>query len=713
MLGLIAIGCGGFFVLPLIVPAVGILTGVSDEASFTIPLLSKAEMEAVDWRIRHANPAPLDPSLVFLSVDPQSVMAEIANEDELKESRALREMTTSYPWPRSVYGLILERLAKAGAKVVIFDFLFPKPGLSDEVFRKAVEQFPDQVILKVNLAGFKVGENQGNASTVAYPTESIIGSTDPNDHRLSNANFWPDPDGIIRKAIYSITPSQAQGRSMIQGESVSLSTAGRVANRVLGHDDLTKEPGLARVFRYAGPPEATFPTHPIYEIFIPKFWERKEMFDKGAYFKDKNVMVGPSGSYFKDVLKTPWGEMNGAEVHLQSLNAALTNSFLRETTGWEELGLIVGAAFLAWLLVFLSPSPSNRFLAGLVISTVFVLVLNWLYDHLNLQVNSTVAPLLAFNCTNLFGLTYEFILERIEKARVRSTFERYVSRNVVREILDKREDFENLLGGQRKPVTILFSDIRGFTTMTESADSAALVERLNEYLTAMVKCVYKTDGTLDKFIGDAVMAVWGNVVSVGVKEDGVHAIDTALEMLRELRRMNEIWVAKGLAKWEIGIGLNHGEVIVGNMGASEKMEFTVIGDPVNLASRLESLTKEYGLELIIGETLATLVRESYHLQSVDLVAVKGKTKPVEVFAVLGPASEVLPEPLAKYQKAFNEGVRLFRAQKFMEALEKFKETEVAKPGDYLSIKVYQPRCIELAENPPGSGWDGVHRMKNK
>jgi adenylate cyclase len=209
------------------------------------------------------------------------------------------------------------------------------------------------------------------------------------------------------------------------------------------------------------------------------------------------------------------------------------------------------------------------------------------------------------------------------------------------------------------------------------------------------------------------MAVWGNVVSTNTARDGERAIETALDMLQELRRMNEKWVASGLAKWNIGIGLNHGEVIVGNMGATDKMEFTVIGDPVNLASRLESLTKEYGLELIIGESLATLVKDKFHLQSVDLVTVKGKTKPVEVFAVLGRSSEALLEPTATYHRVFGEGIELFRAQKFTEALGKFKESEAAKPGDYLSIKVYQPRCIELATNPPGPGWDGVHTMKSK
>lgn len=670
--------------------------------------LGNAELSLQDVLFRMGKRCPRNSDLVFLGVEAQAMHGDLFREEDVAKQPALRGMLQNWPFPRSVWAEVCKRLLGAGAKVVILDYYFPRPGQGDAELKAILEKHPDKIISgslfeKVEISG------QGEALVYGASHESVI--PEKYSPEISAfVNFWVDPvDEVIRHAYYQVTQRQVNGFLKEEGEEVYSSIAAKTAEKLGLAGNLPKEVGVPARIRFTGP-KGIFYSAPLWQIFDSKIW--KLNFKDGEFFKNKIVIVGPAGAIAKDELLTPWGLVPGPELHLNAINAAIHHEFLEETRPWQNALIVIFAAVFAWLSSLFLPSPSVRLLLGLLASAIYLYAVIYFYNTVGFFI-PIVPPLLTLNSINLFGLTYEFILERIEKARVRSTFERYVSRNVVREILDKREDFENLLGGQRKAVTILFSDIRGFTTMTESADSAALVERLNEYLTAMVKCVYKTDGTLDKFIGDAVMAVWGNLVSVGAAQDGERAIDTALEMLRELRRMNEVWVANGLAKWEIGIGLNHGEVIVGNMGATEKMEFTVIGDPVNLASRLESLTKEYGLELVVGENLAALVKDRFHLQSVDLVTVKGKTKPVEVFTVLGKTPGSLPEPLAAYHRSFEEGIRLFRSQKFTEALEKFRESEKARPGDYLSVKVYQARCIELAANPPGPGWDGVHRMKSK
>jgi adenylate cyclase len=313
--------------------------------------------------------------------------------------------------------------------------------------------------------------------------------------------------------------------------------------------------------------------------------------------------------------------------------------------------------------------------------------------------------------SSLVALTYDYFLERVEKHRVRRTLERYVSRDVVKELLDNPQTYFNSLGGVRKPVTILFSDVRGFTTLTESADSAALVKQLNEYFQEMVAHVFAHQGSLDKFIGDAVMAVWGSIVSHGRAQDAKNAVATALAMKRSLRVLNEDWRKRGMLEIAFGIGINHGEVIVGNLGSSEKMEMTVIGDPVNLASRLEGLTKEYHLDLLLGEQMAALVGDTYILRTVEYVQVKGKTKPVDVFTVMGDGAAQtvsLPVWLARYE----DGVKLYRERKFSEAALEFQECLRKQPDDYLS-SMYLKRCQALIENPPDESWNGVFVMTKK
>jgi adenylate cyclase len=332
-------------------------------------------------------------------------------------------------------------------------------------------------------------------------------------------------------------------------------------------------------------------------------------------------------------------------------------------------------------------------------------------QHATLNILLVAIPASALISSSLIALIYDYFLERREKRRVRRTLERYVSKDVVKELLDNPQTFFNALGGVRKPVSILFSDIRGFTTLTESADSHALVKQLNEYFEEMVAHVFSHQGSLDKFIGDAVMAVWGNIVSHGKDTDAHNAVATALAMKQSLKKLNADWKSRGMLELAFGIGINHGEVIVGNLGSSEKMELTVIGDPVNLASRLEGLTKEYHLDLLLGESVAPLVSDTYILRTVDSVQVKGKTKPVDVFTVIGDgAAQTVSTPL--WLARYEEGVRLYRERKFAEGVHAFEECLRRQPTDYLS-EMYLKRCQTLIENPPPESWDGVFVMTKK
>ncbi|MDQ3119412.1 MAG: adenylate/guanylate cyclase domain-containing protein [Verrucomicrobiota bacterium] len=247
----------------------------------------------------------------------------------------------------------------------------------------------------------------------------------------------------------------------------------------------------------------------------------------------------------------------------------------------------------------------------------------------------------------MFGFVCDFAWERIERKRVRLTLERYVSSNVVRELLDRPGEFQQSLGGVVKPTAILFSDIRGYTAISAQTDPHALVSQLNEYLTAMVECVFLYGGTLDKFIGDALMAVWGNVHTDGVRNDTANAVRAALAMREELARLNKSWCARGLQELRIGIAVNQGDVIVGNIGSARRKDFTVIGDAVNISWKLQELTKQFNANVIVSKNVSALLVEDFELQSLGEAIVAGHSEPFEVFSVIG-AIDPAAEPSRKF-----------------------------------------------------------------
>src|SRR5205823_6113437 len=244
-------------------------------------------------------------------------------------------------------------------------------------------------------------------------------------------------------------------------------------------------------------------------------------------------------------------------------------------------------------------------------------------------------PLAELNAAILLGFVADFTAERLDKNRLRSTLERYVSRDLVRAMLDKPNLYEQSLGGSTRPVTILFSDLRGYSMISARSDPHVLVNQLNEYLTAMVECVFRFGGTLDKFIGDAVMAIWGNVHSNGPRNDAIAAVRAALAMRTELAALNKKWRSLGWPELRAGTAINHGKVVVGNIGSPQRMEFTVIGEPVNLSWKLQELTKQLGCDLLVSEEVRNLVAEHFELHSIGRVNIPGMEAPREVFTICG------------------------------------------------------------------------------
>src|ERR1041385_6254173 len=645
--------------------------------------------------------APRD--FVFLGVDQSTLQLPPLSPEEITGNRAFQLMTARpFPWSREVWALLLDRLFGAGARLVVFDLLFYPPNEGDPQFHAALDRYHDKVVLGAN---FEFQENKRQEIT---PNDALIPPPQLLDDRVGYVNFFPDTiDGKTRASIYRMTESQIEGVAPYPSEQVYESLASRALTKI-GHANDVPRDFHGHMIRFTDPD--AFEARPLYEVFDPKLWHAN--YADGAFFKNKIVMVGPSAQVMHDVVDTPMSPATlGPVVHLQAMAAAMGHEFLRPTPEKVELALVAAAGLLAWSLVSFLRKPLLCVGALIVIIATYLGAARLFYDTTGLLL-LTVPVLAALLLSGSFSLGFEYALERLEKVRTRRTLERYVSKNLVKEVLENPDSYYSTLRGARVPVTILFSDLVGFTTLSEKADPEALVAQLNEYLTQMTSVVFSNGGTLDKFIGDAIMAVWGNVRSLGTAQAAKNSGRAALGMRRELKELNQKRRDQGRMGLGMGIGINKGEVIVGNIGSQERMDPTVIGDSVNLASRLEGLTRVYGVDILIGVSAAELLRDEFHLRSVARVQVKGKTKPVDVFTLIGARDEKVDPQLLKWLESYEEGLDKFRTRDFVQAKILFSRFLEFYPDDLLA-KMYLDRALEYEQVPPDEAWRSVEVFKKK
>ncbi len=671
--------------------------------------LTSAEYRFRDWIAVHGRTEPPDPRLVFLGIDDTTVGFSRLDMETLyadipvgsPEHHALSLFTNGFPFSREIYALVAERLLAAGARGVVFDVRLPTPGPGDEILRATIERHPDRIVVGADFSLSDIGPGQ-KAWTLILPAETVVPNSSAESPSIGFVSFWPEGDGVIRDAYYWRTLEQLEG--FPAPSAVTPATPAALATRAarwFGPVDLA-QPFQAHPFRFSGPP-GTFNPISLYEIFIPRYWEHN--FRNGARVRDKVVLIGQVGNWRHDVHPTPFGQMAGPEIQLQSLNALIHHAFLRVWPDWTFDLLIAMACLVAWLLTVLVVRISLRVAAFVVVVVAFLVAVKLAYDYASTVVPG-IPPVLAFAISGLATFVYDFTRETMEKLRVRRTFESYVSREVVRDILDNPASYLNALGGQRAKCALIMTDLRGFTTMSEEMESQELVKQLNEYLSVMVEDIFAVRGSVDKFIGDAILAVWGHLNSSGPAGDVGDALEAVLRMQESLRQLNADWAKRGMRNFQMGAGLNYGEVVFGNIGSARKMEPTVIGDAVNVTARLEGLTKEYGRDLLIGEAAAELLRDRYTLQFVDRVAVKGKTRALDLYSVVGPAGQRPESIMEEYLALYEEARAAYRARNFAAARQQFRRCLELRPEDALP-SVYIERCEIFLQRPPEENWNGV------
>jgi adenylate cyclase len=426
-------------------------------------------------------------------------------------------------------------------------------------------------------------------------------------------------------------------------------------------------------------------------------------------FRDAIVLLGFTSEIYQDLHSTSFeqGSYPGVEVHATVIENVLEQDFLLRPSFialFDALIILICGIVLGVALHKMRPLPGAVTTIGalLIVSAIaYAAFVSW-----KIWLNVTY-PFVFIILDYLIITSYRYFTEEKKKKAIKNVFQHYVSPSVVDHMLDQVDTLQ--LGGERRILTALFSDIRGFTSISEKMSPDQLVNFLNEYLTAMTDIVLQYEGTVDKYMGDAIMAFYGAPLSQD--DHAVRACRTAIDMITRLKELRAEWETRSLPPMDIGIGLNSGEMSVGNMGSEERFDYTIMGDNVNLASRLEGINKQYGTNIVISEFTYEFVSDKgVVVRELDSVRVKGKETPVMIYELIGYApSNPATEACMTY---FHNGLHAYKRRQWDIAIEAFQEALRARPDDKPS-QLYIERCQAYKTAPPPDNWDGVFVMKTK
>ena len=666
-------------------------------ATLFTPFIGSLNLYLQDWLLRVTTRAPLPENFAVVTIDERSLSLSEVSPEEIAQSRPLQLMHSGFPWSREIYAALTDKLMAAGARLVIFDLLFPSSKDGDDFFADALKAHPGKVILASSFENPDSQDRGPKTPVLVLPTDEFREAVDGNWGAV-NLPVWTD--NKVRSVYTSVTASSVMGIPSLLQEDVipSLTT---VAARSLGVDAPKNPAGDPLRFRYSLP--GTTRVVSLFEIFVPDFW--KSNYAEGAFFKDRVVVVGATAERLHDFHLTPWGKLSGPEINLHALAAMLRGSWLKQAGRASTLVTIVFAALAAAGLTFSLRGSSKWLVAGMAGGAIFWLVLCAAVLMLFSFFLPAAPPLLTWLLCGFAGVACDVSIERRERSRLRATLERYVSKDVVREIAENPDSYLQTLGGQRKEMVALFSDLKGFTSDSERLDPSEMVTLLNEYFREMVDVVFEYSGTLDKFIGDALMATWGGIRPASLEENAQNAVLAAFTMKERLAAINARRKELGIAPWSSGIGISQGPAVFGNIGSQQRMDMTVIGDTVNLASRIEGLTRIYGCDILVDERIAEKARNVCQFLEVDVVRVKGRKKPERLF---------FPhrQEHAGWAEAFDAARTKYRAGDFAAALAAFDE--LAQDGLAPGLAaVYRVRCEAFVSQPLRKGWEGIWDFAEK
>ena len=616
------------------------------------------ELTTYDWRVRlTARPAEPSSEIVIVAMNDDSI-------------RRLEPVVGRWPWPRLVHAAVIDFLARGPAKVIVYDGLFTerdnrrfdvageewtgaesdlalaesvaKAGmvvLGADAFDEGLEDTSKQILVPLDgipalKAGREAGECVEPRPILVPPYQELARAARGIGHTYTIL----DADGPVRRSVPFVRVGAFDVPSLGVASATLLGVNGPAPQATFIEQVPTPDGQLVASCRaliaYRGPPQT--PGRPVtfrHVSFYDLFYSEQQILEGHTpqvdpeVFKDRIVVIGATASGTFDAFPTPWGLLApGAEIHANIIDALLRDRRLTPFDPWRAAGLALGLALIVGASAAVGSAWVTGILAALVGTTATAASVYAFSKGVWLPL---VAPVTAVALTFVGQLTWQYFVEGREKRQVKRLFSRYVPKDVYEQLLADPD--RAALGGKRRTMSVLFSDVRGFTAMSEKASPEEVVGQLNEYFSRMVEVLFAHHGTLDKFVGDMVMGLFG--APLDDPDHAEHAVQTALAMTRALDALNQQWSAAGRPLLDIGIGISTGEMVAGNIGSSAIMSYTVIGDTVNLGARLESLNKEYGTRLIISEATRAALKGQYDIRPLGEVIVKGKSRPVAIYEV--------------------------------------------------------------------------------
>lgn len=664
-----------------------------------------------------------------------------------------------WPWPRTQLADLVTKLTKLGSAAIAFDIIFAEPdrmspGVVAQSFRNLDPQTRDQLrTLPSNDDIF--------ADAIRRSSRVILGESGlhiaspaagPQPPGAGFATIGPDPSpylmtfpGLVRNIPVLEQAAAGRGVLTFRAEQDGIVRRAPMVTKVQGviTPALTLE--MLRVVTGAGAIMIKSDAAGIRSVAIPglelptdrngQLWIHFAHYDPARYVSAKDVLedrvpanringklvlIGTSAVGLRDIKTTPIEPaMSGVEVHAQVLESVLSNSILSYPNYAIGAELAVTVIFG---LAIIALGPIVGALIMLVLGAVIAAVIaagSWyFFSEQRILIDATY-PLVATFLVYLVLIFINYFREQMQRRRIRSAFGQYLAPALVEQLANSDEKLA--LGGEDREMTVMFSDIRGFTTISEiyKDDPQGLTSLINHFLTPMTNAIIDHNGTIDKYIGDAIMAFWNAPIHDPLHE--INACAAALEMLHRVEALNQQRRHQAhesgykFIPIKIGIGINSGRCVVGNMGSDLRFNYSVLGDAVNLASRLEGQTKSYGVPIIIGSKTAQLAKDNFAVLELDCITVKGKTEPENIYAILGREDVARSEDFKRVHAVLSDMIRRYRERDFAGAIEAIHSCSETSPSfglDHLG-KLYAARCLAFQQNPPPADWDGVFALETK
>jgi len=683
---------------------------LTQDLLFEFAPLKRLELSTIDYRFRVRGNLPV----------PQESLKVIIVE---MNQESFKSLPDKYPWPRSYYARLVRNLKRAGALAIGFDIVFDQADRDhpekDEDFRKAIRQTGIVVVggkTEISSGEYTVRNAEQNYSNIFFDADSSIGIVYlRNDEDGINRRYRPfTVDPAIDRRIPSLSFAVL---NKYYGKEQFYVAESKTSLFIYNNQIIPKFDPVSLLINYYGP-DGTFPHMKFADVIDDKEFKTVDELNVGedintfddpdmgyltnGTFRDKIVLVGSTMPEEKDMFPVPMAKrkqagdniMYGVEIHANAIQNVLDGNFLQKEPRLLDVLLII----FFCLTTFFATAKFKEFkfkrqifgdLLGIVFMIVELAVIGYaslkLFSAYN-YVTAMTTPVLSVVIGYGGAVVYNYVAERKQKVLIKGMFSQYVNPNVVDELVNNPEKLR--LGGERDELTVMFSDIEGFTSISESLPPEELVTLLNEYLSVMTYIIFSNEGTLDKFEGDAIMAFWG--APIPQPDHALRACRASVEMFESLKILREQWKKEKKPDINIRIGLNTGDMIVGNMGGIGRFDYTVIGDSVNLAARLESANKQYHTRIMIGDRTHKLVSEHIIARELDKLVVVGKTEPVTVYELMQLSSLPVPPERAQFIEMYQKALSLYRSRQWTTAIGAFEETLKINPTDH-TCQIYIER----------------------